>query len=341
MPNKKYKIEVLTPNFGYALQANTLQVTFQTVITSIDITTGSVAGGTKVTIAGAGFYPYSYVQFDQIPNVYFYTNDGQNTQVTFNSIVFITPAQLDGTFTIQVFSGGVLSLCNGSCNFTFSDSITPVIDSIDKTNINDTDSITLTGANFGSVIENTNVTIGSQLCAIQSVNDTEIICQLDGLNLGSQSINVNIIGVGNAANPNSLTVTGSTSIISISPSSGSVNGGTLVTILGNGFDNTTNVLIGNSNCKLSTVTINQLTCVTSAHTAASNLNFQISTNNVAYTTNGNTYSYDVASSAVIDSISPANGVDGILTINGSKFGTDSTAVSVSIGKSSCVVTSVD
>jgi len=51
--------------------------------------------------------------------------------------------------------------------------------------------------------------------------------------------------------------------------------GTVITIQGNGFDSATVVSIGNAACKVISVSINQLTCKTSANAAAANLNFQI------------------------------------------------------------------
>ncbi len=72
-----------------------------------------------------------------------------------------------------------------------------------------------------------------------------------------------------------LSVIGFSSVTSSSPSLGSIYGGTVLTIQGNGFDSSTVVMIGNSVCTITSVLINQLTCETSAHTSASNISFQI------------------------------------------------------------------
>jgi hypothetical protein len=83
------------------------------------------------------------------------------------------------------------------------------------------------------------------------------------------------LGVGNSQISSSLTVNGTSSIVSSSPNSGSIYGGTVITIQGNGFDSGTVVSIGNAACNVISVSINQLTCKTSANAAAANLNFQI------------------------------------------------------------------
>lgn len=51
----------------------------------------------------------------------------------------------------------------------------------------------------------------------------------------------------------------------MTPNSGSIYGGTEVTIAGNGFDtlNNTQVLFGTSVCKITSLSVTSLTCVTS------------------------------------------------------------------------------
>lgn len=70
--------------------------------------------------------------------------------------------------------------------------------------------------------------------------------------------------------PNANSVLNGVAIITaVTPSSGSVFGGTVVTITGNGFyaiDNT-QVKFGSSACKVINVAVNSLTCVTSAGTS--------------------------------------------------------------------------
>ena len=64
--------------------------------------------------------------------------------------------------------------------------------------------------------------------------------------------------------PSLLFVTGEGCIQSITPNSGSLHGGTLITIIGNGFTSKSNVHIGNSICRVTSASISQLECITSA-----------------------------------------------------------------------------
>lgn len=61
------------------------------------------------------------------------------------------------------------------------------------------------------------------------------------------------------------TVTFSLSATSITPLLSGTGGGVLVTISGQGFDNTTKVLIDNINCPIQTFTFYNITCLTPAN----------------------------------------------------------------------------
>jgi hypothetical protein len=63
-------------------------------------------------------------------------------------------------------------------------------------------------------------------------------------------------------------VTGIASIDSITPSSGSIHGGTAVQILGNGFTSSTTVKFDDSVCEIKQLTINSISCITGEHADA-------------------------------------------------------------------------
>ena len=60
-------------------------------------------------------------------------------------------------------------------------------------------------------------------------------------------------------------VTGLPSLKSISPSSGSVYGGTILTLTGNGFTASTTVALHTATCAVINATLDTLTCLTSEH----------------------------------------------------------------------------
>ena len=91
---------------------------------------------------------------------------------------------------------------------------------------------------------------------------------------------------------------------SVLPVSGSVNGGTTLTITGHGYvDGATTVTIGGATCTVSSTTVTQIICDTTAH-AAGSLSVDVV---VAGTTNINfpttvMFDYDSAATPTISSI---------------------------------------
>ena len=197
-PNIAYNIEVLVKNIGFALKTSFLQIKFLPVITSFEPKIGSLSGGTNLNISGIGFIPQTTII--QIGQNYYYNNDGQNTNIAYNLISLNTYPDLNGNQTILIQSNNIQAVClvnNNNCNFTFSQIDTPIINDVVPTMVNASSLITLTGSNFGQDINNVNVYIGSQYCQPVQINETQIVCQLNGLNLGGQNIQVNILGINN------------------------------------------------------------------------------------------------------------------------------------------------
>ncbi len=125
---------------------------------------------------------------------------------------------------------------------------------------------------------------------------------------------------GNALQSSSIQIQGVASLKSVSPNSGSVNGGTELTIVGNGFDVLdTHVNIGTATCEVSSVSSSSLTCTTYDNLAV--------TYQVAIVSGGQSYptlsyTYSTAKTPVISSISPSTGsINTQLSISGSGFGT--------------------
>ncbi len=201
LSNFQYKVEVLVKNFGYALQDSSFLISFLPVITSFTPTQGSTVGGTKITITGLGFGSSSYVQFGSIPYYFFYNNDRNNTAISFNSIVINTASLQSfgltyGTYELKVYSNGLKAACSvaNACKYAFSPTITPNIDSISPAAVNSSSLMTLTGSNFVNDISLVNIVIGRQKCVAVTASSTKITCQLNGLDLGTQNVLLNING---------------------------------------------------------------------------------------------------------------------------------------------------
>ncbi len=86
-PNIAYQVKVLVKNIGYTLQNDLFILIFLPIVTSFAPQTGSLAGGTQITINGIGFIKSSCSV--QIGSTTYY-HDGINTNISYNSIVLNT-----------------------------------------------------------------------------------------------------------------------------------------------------------------------------------------------------------------------------------------------------------
>lgn len=265
-PNVQYSIEVLIKNIGYALQNNAFSIKFSPVILTITQNVGSLQGGSHITITGNGFVPLTILI--QIGNNFYYNKDSRGTLVKFNLITLQTYPHPEGIHEIKVTSNNLKAFCLASnCYFNYSQVCTPILNSVSPNSVNSSNLITLTGSNLNTNLSDLEIKIGTQICVPVSVNENEITCQLNGLNLGDQQVNVNIFGLGDAQSDQGLFVKGLTSISDISPLTGSVYGGTVLTMNGNGFDETTRVLLDNVDCKITSFKIDSLACISGPHSA--------------------------------------------------------------------------
>lgn len=211
-----------------------------------------------VTITGDGF-DASTTQLNFVGT--------DSLQVTYNTITFVTRPTSANTIPLDVYVNTINAQCNVSpaCQFQFDSSIAPTLSAVSPTSVNSATTITLTGTNFGSDSTKLSVKIGKQTCAVTAASGTSATCTLAGLEVGAQSIQVNVIGVGNALD-NSVQINGAAAVSAISPNSGSIYGGTEVTITGNGFDsiNNTQIRLGTSVCKITSLSVSSVKCITSA-----------------------------------------------------------------------------
>lgn len=185
VPNRHYDIEIMKKNVGFALQNNFYQINFQSIIKSIDPQSGSTTGGTKITIDGDGFTQDTFVVIGQ--NVF----NRNNAQIDYNSITLITQPD-QGLQNISVYSNNKPAICSGICNFEFNSANSPVIDSVSPTTVSQRTDLTIDGQNFDNQISLVKVKVGNQNCQVTSSTINQIMCTLDGLDLGLQNINLNI-----------------------------------------------------------------------------------------------------------------------------------------------------
>lgn len=152
---------------------------------------GSLLGGSKLTIEGSGFTGLAAIT---IGNVIYYLTAANETLMTFNSLSVITQPN-EGEFNVSVTLDNIpVSWRSTSSSYLFSAAYTPTVSSISPQTVNGPAEMTLVGTGFGNSSELLLVKIGNQTCQVTDVNDTRIVCQLVGLELGAQSVSVNVNG---------------------------------------------------------------------------------------------------------------------------------------------------
>lgn len=139
----------------------------------------------------------------------------------------------------------------------------------------------------------------------------------------------------------SVTLTSVPAISSVLPASGSIYGGAILTITGNGFNNSTSSLqvsVGTGSCSIIQITPGQIQCTVPAQGSSPvTATVRVVSNGVTFP-GSFTYTYNTASSPSITSITPTSGTTGqSVVIVGSNFVAGSTTVTV--GGVSCAVTS--
>lgn len=115
--------------------------------------------------------------------------------------------------------------------------------------------------------------------------------------------------------------------MSLSPPAGSIHGGTIVTVNGNGFDTSTVVTLGSSLCRIVAMDTRSLTCETTQSLEISdgeqnkNVALMVRTRDQLHASNLKLdFSYSRTMTPSITSLSSTNGEGGDIIIYGSAFG---------------------
>ena len=242
----------LTNNGGPSAMSSTMiTVPFGTpIITGLNPNSGSICGGTSVTINGMNFSDAIAVLFGSTLTSSFIVNSD-------TSITAVSPPGTTGIVDVRVITPGGESVITPADQFTY---LAPTVTGI-QPNSGPTcggTSVTITGTNFSCA---TAVLFGSTFASSFTINsDTSITAVSPPETPGTVDIRVMASGGISEITPadqftyHALTITG------IQPNSGSTCGGTSVTITGTDFTCATAVLFGST--PASSFTINSDTSIT-------------------------------------------------------------------------------
>lgn len=244
-------------------------ITVPLVVTGINNVTGGSNGGYVRTITGSGF-PTDISKISiSICNSLATIITSTSTSVDF----YVPQCSTNGTQGITVSVGG---LTDSSLFFGYGDLTgAPTILALSPKSANPGSKGTLriTGANFGTDISVIKVFLSNSSGKVYQLNvldnnDTSILVGLSGGLAGDYVLQVNLQVLGDSVpfSDGADSFSYSVTVTSVSPTSGSINGGSLITITGTNFDTTsqqTLVFIGqtiNWMCSIETITATTITC---------------------------------------------------------------------------------
>jgi hypothetical protein len=220
--------------------------TYGPTISSVSPVSGPTTGGTQVTITGTGFSTVQHVKFGA-------TTATGVTVKSATQIVATSPAHAAGTVTISVVTAGGTTPATGAdlFDFTVAGPVVTAISPASGTAAGGT-SVTVSGSALGGA---ETVLFGASKGTTVSVNagGTQLTVKSPAGTSGtSVAVTVKTPGGTSALVPADLFTYGPT-ITSLSRTTGSVAGGTKVTITGTGFVTVQHVKFGTTTATTYTV----------------------------------------------------------------------------------------
>ncbi len=282
-------VVVTTPYGSSSLGAFTF-VTPAPAITNVSPVSGSTDGGTSVTVTGTHFTGATSVTFDGSAGSSLVVNSDSSVTVT-------TPAHAAGPVDVVVTTPAGSSNAGSFMFVTPAPAISDVSPVSGSTDGGTT--VTVTGTHFTGA---TSVTFGGSAGTSLSVDsDTQITVTTPAHAAGP--VSVIVVTPGGASFAAEYTYVAPPAISNVSPVSGSIDGGTTVTLAGSGFTGATSVTFdGSAGSGLSVTNDGSLTVTTPAH-AAGAVNVIVTTPYGSSTSATFTY----VAPPVITNVSPVSG----------------------------------
>jgi glucose/arabinose dehydrogenase len=281
-------------------------------VTSITPNSGNINGGTAVTVTGTGFLAGATLSVGG-------TAATGVTLVSSTSITALTPAHAAGAVGVMVTNTDAQSgsLPSGyTYNTAPPSNPAPTVTSISPNNgtINGGIAVTIRGTGFlaGATVK----LGGTAATAVSVVNSTTIAATTPAHAAGATSVVVTNTDAKTGSLNNGFTFTGppppnpAPTVISITPNSGTTNGGTAVTIAGTGFLAGATVKMGGTTATvLSVVNSALITAIAPAHAAGAVDVVVTNTDTKTGTlTSGYTYTAAANPAPTVTSINPNTGV---------------------------------
>ncbi len=227
------------------------------VVTGVSPNSGSTAGGTAVTISGAGFTGVTAVMFGTVAASFTFVSDSQITATA--------PVHAGGLVNVQVVTPNGTSVKATANQFTY---LAPAVTGVSPNSGSTAGGtvITITGSNFVGV---TVVHIdGVTATSFTVVSATQITATTPAHVAGTFNVRVTNAGATSTAVAADQFTYLAPAVTGVSPTAGSTAGGDVITITGSNFIGITAVHVGGVLAtSFSVVSATQITATTPAHAA--------------------------------------------------------------------------
>ncbi len=281
-------------------------------VSSVSPNSGTIVGGTAVTIAGTNFATGATVKFGT-------TAATSVVVVDSGTITATTPAHAAGVVTVTVTVSGQ----SGSLTNAFTYIGPPTVSSVSPNTGSTTGgtALTIKGTNFAT---GATVTFGGTAATnVLVTNSTTITATTPAGTAGAVTVTVTVSGQSGSLT-NGFTYVVAPTVSSVSPNSGSTAGGTAVTITGMNFATGATVKFGTT-AATSVVVVDSttITATTAAHAAGVVTVTVTVSGQSGSLTNGFTYIGPPTVSSVSQNTGPVAGGTAV-TITGTNFATGAT-----------------
>jgi hypothetical protein len=223
---------------GTSILSGADQFTYGASVTGISPSAGNSAGGTTVTIRGAGFTGATGVSFGAVPASSFTVNSA-------NLITAVSPAGSAGPVAVTVTAGGATSPATVADVFTYR-TPPPTITGVSP-NVGPPaggTSVSITGGSFAGA---SSVSFGTNPATAFTVNSSNSITATAPAGAPLSTVQITVTGSGGTSTASvNFEFTYGPVVTAVSPDTGPSGGGTTVKIRGAGFTGATSVDFGST-----------------------------------------------------------------------------------------------
>lgn len=268
-----YEVHVYVETLGFtgynspslSLDSDYITVSVSATLTDVSPSTGSVSGGTLITLTGTGF---SHMMGRMNVNIGEYPCNIVKSTTT-NIECWTTAPGLSLSNTPLAVSVDVNGKSAGGLTFTYSVDQTPTVTGISEIDgLEGGTELQIMGSGFGTAELDVTVEFlssgetfyhgdsapSSVLCNVVTVSSTVITCTAPYRSAGVYSVSVHVKGIGLSMGPSAPPVIYNLAVDQVNPTQSSHGGGLLINLTGSGFplddEENVNISVCKSTCKV-------------------------------------------------------------------------------------------